>query len=186
MVAAAVVSHFWLGNNADADSSGAPQVFGPGLAASSSGITFIDQNGRPFNTTAMADNFWLVNFFFTSCRGPCPIMSAQIKGIMELNKDVHALSISTDPDVDTPAILKIYRDQVKADPKRWFFARATGATLMKFGQEILKLPVGERPDAHSTRIVLLDGHGQIRGWYDSQDPKTRNTILRDLAATKHW
>jgi protein SCO1 len=178
--AAAVICSYWLTNNAE--SSSTPRVFGPGLAASPSGINFIDQNGKPFNTASMTNNIWLVNFFFTSCSGPCPLMTSQIKGIMELNKDVHTLSISTDPDVDTPPILKIYGEKFKADPSRWFFTRADGATLMNFGQQILKLPVGEQPDAHSTRIVLLDGQGKIRGWYDSQDPKTRSTILRDIAA----
>ena len=111
-------------------------------------------------------------------------MTSQIKGVMEHEKNLHALSISTDPDVDTPPILKLYGEKFKADPSRWFMVRADAPTLMKFGQEILKLPIGERPDAHSTRIVLLDGQGKIRAWYDSQDPGIRKTILRDIAALR--
>ena len=182
VVSAAMIRTNWFSNANDADS--VPKIYGPGLAAASSGITFIDQNGQSFNTTSMGNKIWLVNFFFTSCGGPCPFMTSQIKGVLEREKNLYALSISTDPDVDTPPILKLYGEKFKADPSRWFMVRTDAPTLMKFGQEILKLPIGEKPDAHSTRIVLLDGQGKIRAWYDSQDPGIRKTILRDIAALR--
>ena len=111
VVSAAMIRANWFSNANDADS--VPKIYGPGLAAASNGITFIDQNGQSFNTTSMANKIWLVNFFFTSCGGPCPIMTSQIKGVMEHEKNLHALSISTDPDVDTPPILKLYGEKFR-------------------------------------------------------------------------
>ena len=178
VILAFIHSQWPLDPQADGD---IPKVYAPGLAAVTDGIQFVDQNNQPFNTTFMANKIWLVNLFFTSCGGPCPIMTSQIKGVMDVEKKLHTLSISTDPDVDTPPVLKLYSEKYKVDASRWFMVRADAPTLMKFGHDILKLPIGEHPDAHSTRIVLIDGKGQIRGWYDSQSPDTRKSILRDLA-----
>ncbi len=142
--------------------------------------TFHDQNGRDFQTATMTGQVWLVNFFFTSCQGPCPLLTAQIAGVMAKETSVHALSITTDPETDTQTVLQDYAKKFKADPNRWVFATADRAEMVSFGQSVLKLPVGESPDAHSPRIVLIDKQGKIRGWYDSQDPKVRDNILKDL------
>jgi protein SCO1 len=156
-------------------------IFGQGLAETSTGFVFEDQNGGTFNTKIMAKKIWLVNFFFTSCPGPCPLMTAQIAGVMAKNETIHALSITTDPETDTPSVLKTYAERFKADPSRWFMVRGDQPTIITFGRDVLKLPTGEAADAHSSRIVLIDGRGQIRAWYDSQDPELRKTILRDIS-----
>lgn len=144
-------------------------------------FSFTDQSGQRFSTSSMTGSVWLVSFFFTSCDGPCPLLNAQIAGIMAKTPDLKALSITTDPETDTIDVLRDYSQKFKADPNRWIFARTDEDNMVKFGQDILKLPVGEEPDAHSPRIVLIDKKGQIRGWYDSQEPNVRDVILRDLS-----
>jgi protein SCO1/2 len=144
--------------------------------------TFHDQNDQDFHTATMTGQVWLVNFFFTSCQGPCPLLSAEIAGILAKETSVHALSITTDPETDTQLVLQNYAKKFRADPARWVFASADHAEMVSFGQTVLKLPVGETPDAHSPRIVLIDKQGKIRGWYDSQEPKVRDNILRDIRA----
>ena len=164
------------GTQNSADS--APPVYG----ALEGAYTFHDQNGRDFQTATMTGQVWLVNFFFTSCQGPCPLLTAQMAGVLAKETSIHALSITTDPETDTQAVLQDYAKKFKADPARWFFVSANHAEMVSFGQTVLKLPVGETPDAHSPRIVLIDKQGKIRGWYDSQDPKVRDNILKDLRA----
>lgn len=132
--------------------------------------TFTDQEGQTFQTNSMRGQTWLVNFFFTSCHGPCPLMTSKIATVMTNFPNLRALSLTTDLETDTVEVLKDYSNKFKADPTRWTMARGQEKTLQHFGQDVLKLPVGEVPDAHSARVVLIDKLGQIRGWYDSQEP----------------
>jgi protein SCO1/2 len=141
---------------------------------------FTDQDDEDFATSQMAGHVWLVSFFFTSCDGPCPLLNAQIAGILSKNNDVHALSITTDPETDTIEVLEKYAQSFKARREQWSFVRTDQDSMIKFGQTVLKLPVGEEPDAHSPRIVLIDKAGHIRGWYDSQEPNVVATITKDL------
>jgi len=141
---------------------------------------FTNQSGQTFQTNTMMGQTWLVNFFFTTCHGPCPLMTSQVSALMNKHPKLYALSLTTDPDTDTVAELKAYADKYKADSTRWTMARGEGKSLQQFGQDVLKLPVGEVPDAHSARIVLIDSKGQIRGWYDSQDPQIVSKISTDL------
>lgn len=141
---------------------------------------FTDQDGKEFDTKSMMGKVWLVHFFFTSCHGPCPIMTAQISGILSTIPKLNVLSVSTDPETDTSDVLKAYSAKLKTDTSHWTMAFGKMEIVKSFGQDILKLPVGETPDAHSSRIVLLDRQGMIRGWYDSQEPKTREQLITDI------
>jgi protein SCO1/2 len=142
---------------------------------------FTTSTGEIISTASMAGKIWLVSFFFTSCDGPCPLLNAQIAGILGKNSALHALSITTDPETDTEQVLKDYAAKFKADPSRWIFVRTDEENMINFGQDVLKLPVGEEPDAHSPRIALVDAKGQIRGWYDSQEPNVREILLKDIS-----
>jgi len=144
--------------------------------------TFTDQNGQPFSTAGMNGRMWLVNFFFTSCNGPCPLMTSKMAALMNEHPNLHALSLTTDPETDTTDVLKAYGEKFKADTKRWTMARSEEKNLERFGQDVLKLPVGETPDAHSTRIVLIDAKGQIRGWYDSQEPDVVSVLSTAISS----
>ena len=140
---------------------------------------FTAQDGRTFQTGSMLGQTWLVNFFFTSCNGPCPLMTSQIASIMTKFPELKALSLTTDPETDTVDVLKTYAQKFKADSNRWSMARGDEKTLQQFGQDVLKLPVGETPDAHSARVVLIDKKGQIRGGYDSQEPGFVEKLIGD-------
>ena len=140
---------------------------------------FTGQDGQNFQTNSMLGSTWLVNFFFTSCHGPCPLMTSQIASVMAKYPGLKALSLTTDPETDTVQVLKAYAEKFKADGSRWTMARGEEKTLQQFGQDVLKLPVGEVPDAHSARIVLIDKMGQIRGWYDSQEPGFVEKLIGD-------
>lgn len=141
---------------------------------------FKDQQNEDFSTDEMPGRVWLVSFFFTSCDGPCPLLNAQLASILSKNKSIHGLSITTDPETDTTEVLAKYAQNFKASHDQWIFARTDEDSMIKFGQGVLKLPVGEEPDAHSPRIVLIDKEGHIRGWYDSQEPGVVAAISKDL------
>lgn len=166
------------------DLRGARSASVPVYGEMTGNYTFTGQDGQTFQTNSMLGSTWLVNFFFTSCQGPCPLMTSQIASVMAKYTDLKALSLTTDPDTDTVQVLKTYADKFKADSSRWTMARGEEKTMQQFGQDVLKLPVGEVPDAHSARIVLIDKMGQIRGWYDSQEAGFLAKLTTDLSSVR--
>ena len=141
----------------------------------------VNQDHEPVTPDQLKGKVWLVNFFFTSCPGPCPIMTSKISGILKNHPKLHALSITSDPETDTPEVMKSYAAKFGADHKRWQFARGEQDEIKNFAVQVLKLPLGDEPDSHSARIALIDEKGQLRGWFDSQDSAETDRLNREVA-----
>ncbi len=148
----------------------------------------VNQNGQPFGSSQLAGKIWIADFVYTSCPGPCPIISSRMS---ELQKplertDVHLVSFSVDPEKDTPEVLRGYAEKLQADPKRWDFLTGSKSTIYKLSHEGFKLAVSDRSDAegipvHSTRMVLVDRHGEIRGYYDATEADAVTKLLADAS-----
>jgi protein SCO1 len=139
----------------------------------------IDQRGARVTNLDVADRPRLYGFFFTSCTGPCPRLTANMRQAQELlaDEEVGLVSISVDPEKDTPEVLAAYAKSFTADTSRWVFL--TGAEdqiypLMRtsFALGVDKLPDSEAVAAlrvsHATRLVTVDDEGAIRGYYDGE------------------
>jgi protein SCO1/2 len=138
-------------------------------------------------TLGLADlqgKIWVADFVFTHCSGPCPLMTAKMAKLQEVLPDsVRLVTFTVDPDRDDLDVLMEYARQFEADPARWFFLRAEKPVLYKLVFEGFKLPMREDPTAesgfrvtHSTRFVLVDGEGRIRGYFESSDPNVETKI----------
>lgn len=129
----------------------------------------------PLSRSDLAGRFWIANFIFTHCSGPCPIMTGRLSMLQKvIPPDVLFVSFTVDPDRDDLDALRHYARQFEADPARWRFARAEKGELYRIAYEGFRLPVMEDPAApsgyrvtHSTKFVLVDGEGRIRGYFDS-------------------
>ena len=100
---------------------------------------------------------------------------------------MHLISFSVDPEKDTPAVLRGYAEKLQAEPDRWDFLTGPKSTIYKVSHDGFKLAVSDGSDAqglpvHSTRMVLVDRHGQIRGYYDATEP---DAITKLVADTNH-
>jgi protein SCO1/2 len=98
--------------------------------------------------------------------------------------DVHLVSFSVDPEKDTPAVLRGYAGKLQAEPGRWDFLTGPKSAIYKLSHDGFKLAVSDGSDAqglpvHSTRMLLVDRRGQIRGYYDATDPETITKLLAD-------
>ena len=124
---------------------------------------------------------WVAGFIFTRCAGPCLRIVGQMALLdKELPKTgVRLLCFSVDPDYDTPEVLTRYRETLKADSERWHFLTGEREPLYRLIREsfhlsaepaIGKVAPGEEV-THSTRLVVVDRQGQIRGYYESDDPE---------------
>lgn len=117
----------------------------------------------------------IYDFIFTRCAASCPMMTAKMGELaMALGSDeVRFVSISVDPEWDTPEVMSQYRDAVTTDD-RWVFLTGTREQVREISVDGFKLaaePPGESvesgPIVHSTKFILSDRSGTIRGYYDS-------------------
>ena len=67
-----------------------------------------NQNGQPFGSAQLVGKIWIADFIYTTCPGPCPMISGRMSELQKPleNSDVHLVSFSVDPDKDTPAVLR--------------------------------------------------------------------------------
>ena len=145
-----------------------------------------NQNGQPFGTAQLSGKIWIADFIYTTCPGPCPMISGRMSELQKpLDKtDVHLISFSVDPEKDTPEVLRGYADKSQAEPGRWDFLTGAKSAIYKLSHDGFKLAVSDGSDAqgipvHSTRMVLVDRHGQIRGYYDATEPEAITKLLAD-------
>jgi len=139
------------------------------------------QTGRPFDSRALAGKIWVANFMFSSCTGPCPRMSSQIRRLgLDLRDlpQVRFISFTVDPARDTPTALAAYASRYQADPSRWLFLTGPRAELERLDRGAFRLGEGDGSLMHSTRLVLVDGRGRIRGYY----PTDEDGAIERLAA----
>lgn len=144
-----------------------------------------DSNGEPFTQEDLAGRFWVADFIFTTCAGPCPIMSSRMADLARAfadNPAVHFLSISVNPETDTPEVLREYAHRYQADTSRWHFVTGDREAIHTLAVDGFKLGSVDEPIMHSTRFVLVDTEGYVRGYYESTEPEGSIELTRDLAS----
>ena len=159
---------------------------GPALGA----FRFLDQTGAPITETDLADRPWIAAFIFTRCPASCPRISAVMRGLQDklAGTPVALVSISVDPDRDTPAVLDRYARSLGADPSRWHFLTGPKTDVYRLILEQFRVPVspatpeavaaGAEDVAHSERLVLVAPGNRLAGYYDANDPQA----VAELAA----
>jgi protein SCO1 len=146
-------------------------------------FTLIDQAGERFTRDDLlaADKTWVVGFVFTSCPTTCPAISRAMLMFQEqidrskLSDRVELLTVTVDPQTDTPEVLAAYAKDLGVDLDNWRFLTGDRPAIESFVVDGFKLAVGEREDvdatpgvydiAHSTKLALVDRFGNIRGYY---------------------
>ncbi len=147
----------------------------------------IDQDGKSFGSQQLLGKIWIADFIYSTCPGPCPMISSRMSETQKPLRDteVKLVSFSVDPTHDTPAVLREYAAKLNAQPGRWAFLTGDKATIYRLARDGFKLATAEGGEAgpiHSTRIVLVDRSGIIRGYYDATDA---DAVTRLLADTSH-
>lgn len=132
---------------------------------------FVDQLGDTFTNEYYSDYIYVASFFFASSPDVSPLMNAKLATVYERMKEfseVKFLSISVDPENDTPEVLKNYASQFNADPSIWKFATGTTAqaeaAVAGFLQPVLN--DNDKTIHQYQQLILIDKAGHIRGVYD--------------------
>jgi protein SCO1/2 len=143
----------------------------------------INQDGKNFGSADLRGKIWIADFIYTTCPGPCPMISSRMSELQEpLEKtDVHLVSFTVDPAKDTPQVLRGYAERLQAEPGRWDFLTGPQSTIYNLSRNGFKLAVGEEKGVpiHSTRMILVDRHGAIRGYYDAAEPDAVTKLVAD-------
>jgi protein SCO1/2 len=143
----------------------------------------IASTGQPFDSRTLDGRIWIADFIYTTCEGPCPMMSHKMRGIQastESSPEIKLVSFTVDPKHDTPEALAKYAKFFKADERRWFFLTGDVARLNDLGLNSFKLNGVNGDLSHSTRFVLVDGRRRIRGYYISSDDDFPKRLLHDV------
>ena len=153
-------------------------------------FTLTEASGRTVTLQDLAGKPWVADLVFTSCGGICPLMTAamsQLEQSTEGLPEVRFVSISVDPERDTPEVLTEYAERHRADRSRWLFLTGAPDAIRTLAVGGLKLPIadgdpskGEDEILHSQRFVLVDAQAQVRGTYDVRDQEAMFRLRTDL------
>lgn len=153
-----------------------------------------NRDGRAVRRADLAGSPWVADFVFTRCPASCPMMTARMARLERdlparvWEKGTRLVSISVDPEHDTPVVLERYAASYKA-PAHWLFLTGTREEIRNLSIAGFKLALDMSPPPdlgliepilHTTRFVLVDGRADIRGYYDAFDEESMRKLARDL------
>lgn len=141
------------------------------------------QDGREFHGASLRGRIWVADFIFTNCTGPCPRMTAQMKWVQKQTAampNVDLVSFTIDPARDTPEVLADYARKFQAEPQRWHFLTGAQPVLHQLNRYAFKLGDVNGALAHSTRFVLVDQQGRVRGYYGTDEEDGLKPLLGDI------
>jgi protein SCO1/2 len=147
-------------------------------------FSLTDQTGRTVTKDDLRGHIWIADFIFTRCAGPCPVMTARM---LEMQKalvktpEVKLVSVTVDPEYDTPEILKAYAEANFADPDRWKFLTGDKAVIEKLVTEGFMQHLSEEngEPIHGTMFLIVDGNGMVRSARMLEDPELIPKVLMD-------
>jgi protein SCO1/2 len=160
----------------------------PAVLGALPAFALTDQRGQPFGTRELAGKVWVADFIFTACQEACPLLSERMKEVgrraRNLGPDFHLVSISVDPDRDTPDKLAAYAARYGANPLAWSFltgpagaieAAVVGGFKVGMGKEKQREPGNAGPADngefwqifHGENLVLVDRQLRIRGYFQA-------------------
>ena len=157
-------------------------------------VALTDQLGQSLTLSSYRGQYLLFTFIYTRCPLPdyCPRMSKYFAAVQRaivqrpaLGKDVRLLSISFDPDFDSPKTLSAYASSVGANASIWRFATAPRREVDAFGGALGLSVTREGPAGqtitHNLRTVLVDRQGRLVKTYSGND-WSPDEVVRDVEA----
>jgi protein SCO1/2 len=150
---------------------------------------FLNDDSVIVKSTDMKGKIWVADFFFTTCPTICPTMTKNMQKLNTDTKDLHDdlqfISISINPQHDTPSTLKRYREHYKATASNWQFFTGKEAETHQLGIENFQIFAGRDDEseggyAHSGAFTLVDKEGFVRGVYLGTDEKQVIQLEKDI------
>ena len=156
-------------------------------------FALVAADGQPFRGEDMDGGPWIADFIFTSCKTFCPVLTERLASVRERLREAHGeraprfLSVSVDPEHDTPEVLREYARRHGVVHGDWVFTTGDTASVSKAVVKGFRAPMGEpvsREDGdgydilHARHFVLIDGARRIRGYY-RPEPEQLDRLVSD-------
>lgn len=152
-------------------------------------FTLTSEQGKPFGTAELRGKAYIADFVFTTCPSVCPRLTKRMAEIQRRTEDLgdalHLVTFSVDPETDTPERLSAYARKYEANTARWTFLTGPLGEMETVVVKGFKIALGKTETSpgifeifHGERIVLVDGEGKIRGFYEANDQGI-DAIIRD-------
>lgn len=142
-------------------------------------FSLTERSGRVVTLDDLRGKVWVASFFFSNCPGVCIKLNQTIEQLQsELNGDVRFVSITVDPDNDTPNRLAEYAARFHADPERWLFLTGPMEQIKHLAEASFQ--VAAAPAVHSDRLIVVDRTGRVRGSYRGSEETQVNALKRRL------
>ena len=148
-----------------------------------------DSEGHNFDSRALEGKVWIADFIYTNCPGPCPRMTSEMHKVQQQVKndsDVLLVSISVDPEHDSPAVLNEYAHHFGGPANDWVFLTGSPETIHSLAYNVFHTGDVIGKMDHSTKFVAVDKQGRIRGYYSSLEPASIAEMLQDIKALRKW
>lgn len=150
-----------------------------------------NQAGLRLDAAALKGQVVVVDLIFTRCPGPCRQLTGVLRriqdGLASSSAPTKLVSITSDPEFDTPAVLAAYATRFGADPARWHFVTGAKPVIRDLATRQLKLVLVEKDAAersspedlflHSTLVVVLDRQGRLRAVVEGLEPGAADQVL---------
>jgi protein SCO1/2 len=150
-------------------------------------FSLTNQFGNPWSLSNLIGSVWVADVIFTRCPISCEKMTQRMKVLtaeVPARADVKFVSITADPDYDTPAVLTRYAEERGLNQQRWHFLTGLKPEVYALSVGGLKFAVLDNEDktipdnffVHSTQFALVDRHGRIRGYFEGTDDRERKQL----------
>jgi protein SCO1/2 len=146
-------------------------------------FSFFNQRGESFSNANFQQKITVLDFMFTSCTGPCPLMTLNISRLYKDFDDVHEVqfvSITVDPSIDTKDKLREYAELIGVDDDRWQFLWSDMTAIKDLKKNGFMLYSDDLPQGHAIKFVLIDHKGIIRKYYDGTDDASQEVLRKDI------
>jgi protein SCO1/2 len=149
-------------------------------------FTLVDQGARSFNFKSLRGRVVIVAFVYTSCPDLCPLLTAAMRQVQDgvkgdERRQIYLMTITTDPEIDTPEVMAAYAKRYGVDLANWTFLSGSETALEKVWQ---KFGVGVKRKArglvdHTPLTAVIDRTGTMRIAYVGAAPSA-GSILQDV------
>lgn len=154
----------------------------------------VAESGKPFTPTEMRGKISLVYFFFSRCRGICPVVTANVKRVAEKigeAPDVQVVAITVDPEHDTPAALEQYRKTYTLRKDNWSLLTGQRPQIEAIAREQFAGDIQTRKGlgnlidfVHTENLFLVDKEGYLRGIYRLRGMGDSDRFFKDFGVLR--
>jgi cytochrome oxidase Cu insertion factor (SCO1/SenC/PrrC family) len=126
-------------------------------------FTLTERSGKQVRWSDLRGKVAVTSFFFSACPSICLQQNHKVREIQRsfAGQDVAFVSITCDPEIDSPERLREYASKLEADPKQWLFLTGELAYIRRVAAELFTVPLDKQ--THTEKLLVSDKWGNPRG-----------------------